>query len=588
MGKAFDDALNGPADPSANVEGTMGVGDIYNAYGDYSAGGNDQNLYNTLGQQSNNYQLSNDASIAGNIAAQNRAARAMPDMPYEQMFPSANNNINKGSYSGSIVGSVPIFAPSQLTPFGMIDRRNAAMNKAAADVAQQNADFSKTKAPETKLFAVQGQLDEQFSKGLDQWTANAKKQYGNNWSSALKEDPNFNKWMQSMDTLAKYHTGISDTMGDIDAQMKSGDFVASPELRKIMADTKSGIANLQNPFDPKGHDVGTNLLKMRAVYDLDKATNNALDEVVKTVTDSYPGISSQGIYDLITKKTTTGVDDSRIAAISKEVYDSKYSDGSGFTQQQVYDALLAKLGKKATTYTNSTVSTRGAGVDEKKEEETSVSNESETVNFFGHEGGVVTEDGITFDPTTVNVPQSTKAVDPATGKSIDVAANAKIVVGKSFNVLVDSKGNIVPNETNADPGRTKWVTYVSGTIDTGTTSATAYGTGGSATESKKTTQTVWMPAAEVQNELTKFNADGSYKSGVRTDIQGNKAKARTDKFRIDATNNPEKYSGKGKVDAGAPQKAYTNFQTVKDKDGNNVTAGLVDGKWYNSVTGEEL
>src|SRR5690242_10199412 len=45
---------------------------------------------------------------------------AMPAMSEGTMFPS-NQNINKGSYSGSEVGNIPIFAPGGLVPFGVFD-----------------------------------------------------------------------------------------------------------------------------------------------------------------------------------------------------------------------------------------------------------------------------------------------------------------------------------------------------------------------------------------------------------------------------------------------------------------------------------
>lgn len=523
-----------PQDPTANIDGELGMGDVYNAYGSYSVGGNDQNLYNSLAQRSNNFQLSGDPQIAANIAAKNRAATAMPDLSYGDMFPSANNNINKGSYSGSIVGNVPVFAPSHLTPFGAFDKRDAALKNAAALRAQEQIDFNKTKAPTTKLFAVQGQLDEQFSKGLDQWTNNAKKQYGENWVSALKQDPNFNNWMQSMSTVAQYHTGISDTMGEIDAQMKDGTFVASPELRKIMGDTKSGIANLQNVFDPKGHQVGTNLLKMRAVYDLDKATNNALDEVVKSVVDSNYGISSQGIYDILTNTTTTGVDDSRIAKLAESVYLSKYSDGSGFTKEQVYDALKAKLGEKVKTHdiktqTNQFSSSGGADL---KYDEGSINPEGVPVTYGATENGVTTYDGQTFQkPIALNVPNQTNVIDPLTGKRIDVPANSKVVIGKTFNILITKDGapvagNEVPSGQN--PKDYHYETYAAGTVKQGTARVSGIDDEGNPTSDTDVKErTLWIPVEGIKGGIMTVDANGKYVKGGRLDYQKTAAEKKT-------------------------------------------------------------
>jgi hypothetical protein len=34
--------------------------------------------------------------------------------------------------------------------------------------------------------------------------------------------------------------------------------------------------------------------------------------------------------------------------------------------------------------------------------------------------------------------------------------------------------------------------------------------------------------------------------------------------------------------------SYTNSKTVKDSNGNTITIGVKDGKWYNTQTGEEI
>lgn len=529
-----------PRDPMANIDGEMGMGDIYNAYGGYATGGNDQNLYNSLAQRSNNFELSGDPQIAANIAAKNRAATAMPDLSYGDMFPSANNNINKGSYSGSIVGNVPVFAPSQLTPFGVFDKRDAALKNAAAIRAQEQMDFiAKTKAPTTKLFAVQSQLDDQFSTGYNKWVENAKKQYGENWSTALKQDPNFNNWMQNMSTVAQFHTGISDTIGSMEAQMKTGDFVASPELRNTIAELKSGIANLQNPFDPKGHKVGTNLLKARAVYSLDKTTNEALDKTVRSISESYPSLTPQGIYDMITSTTTTGVDDSRVAALAQEIYDTHYSDGSGFSKQQVYDALKAKLGEKVKTYDHKEQPNQfsNAGGSDITYDVTAVNPEGQDVNYQGT--SVTASAGQTFaKPITLNVPNDVNAVDPKTGKPVTVGGNSRIVIGKTFNVLTDKDGKVVSKtdievahkDPNFDPQKLGWSyqTFASGTINKSDATVTGVNDDGQTVSVPiDGDETMWIPVEGIKGGLATFDKDGNVTKGARIDVQKKEADKKT-------------------------------------------------------------
>jgi hypothetical protein len=529
-------ALDIPLTPSgdATTGGDVNVNDIYNmTYGD-------NNLNNFLNQKynyqvaPNPYQSQLDAQVA-------RYSGALPEMAASTMFPSAANDIQKGSYSGSVVGSVPIYAPSHLVPFGVFDAKQRALRDAALAKQKDISDFyTANKAPITKRFAVQGELNDVFAEGMDKWIANAQKQYGKDWAGYLKQDQGFNNWVQSMQTVAQYEDGIVNKVGEIQALVKSGNFNASPALTKSMSDVMNGIGGLSNPFDPKGHQLGSSILRMNADYDVDKAVNTEIDKIIQDVYQTNPGISSQGIYDLITSTKTTGTDKTKLDLLADGLYKTRYAGSDYITRDDIYNRLYSLLGTKTERTIDHAANqfAGGSGAD-KTYEANAVNPESETVNYAGESGGVVTYDGQTFNPIKVNVPQSAAAVDPATGKPITVPGNAQISIGKTFNVLVDSKGNIVPNETQADPGRTKWVTYASGTIYTGSETTSDFQT----STRTPTTQTVWLPVSEIQNSLTQFNADGSYKRGVRTDIQINNANQRTAQTRIQNINEPKNYSG---------------------------------------------
>ena len=530
FGQAIQSASQS-ADPN-DVSRGMTMADIA-IFGD--SGLND--YYN----QNYDYRLQDDPNLRANLAKQDRLAGAMPALDYGQMFPSASNNIQKGSYSGSEVGSIPIYAPGQLVPFGAFDARQRALAGAAQQKVAQEAEFYKQKAPITKRFAVQGELNDVFAKGQQQWVDNAKEQYGNNWTTALKNDPGYNKWLQSMGTVAQYETGIVDFIGDIDANIKSGEFVASPELLKAKSDFMAGVGGLENPSDPKGHDAGTNLLKMRAFYDLDKATNDAAKEIVKTVSDKYPGMSNQGIYDMIVKQTQTGVDEFRIKDVSAGVYKSKYADGQYFTQDDVYNSLLAKLGPVAKTYDVKTVKNQfgGAGGEEQVYDENVISPETQDVEFAGSPKGVTVFSGQTLSkPVGINVANATTAIDPKTGKPVNIAGNSKIQIGQTFNVLTDGKGNVVSaydieqahKDKDYNPEKMGWEykTYASGTIKAGDARISEVNAQGQTVSVPiNQDQTMWMPVEGIKGGLATFDDKGNVTKGLRVDVQDKVAKEKT-------------------------------------------------------------
>jgi len=129
-----NDASRGMTAADIASFGSNGLGDYYN--------------------QNYDYRLQEDPNLRKNLQMQDNLAGAMPAIGYDQMFPSASNNINKGSYSGSEVGSIPIYAPGQLVPFGAFDARQRALAGAAQQKVAQEADIFKQKAPITKRYII--------------------------------------------------------------------------------------------------------------------------------------------------------------------------------------------------------------------------------------------------------------------------------------------------------------------------------------------------------------------------------------------------------------------------------------------------
>lgn len=524
-----------PSDPVSGAERSMDTA----TFGAITSG--DPSLRSYLNQKYN-YALSDDPAQRQAFDQSRRLEGAIPVLPESIMFPSAGININKGSYSGSVVGNVPIFAPSQMLPFGVFDARRQAMQQAADQRAKEIDDFNKAfQAPITKRFSVQGELNDTFDEGLTQWVENAKQNYGDDWAKALKNDKGFNSWMQTMRTVAQYEDGIVNHVAEIQKQLQDPNFVASPDLIRTMAAFNQGLGGLENPFDPKGHQLGDTVLRMGAVYDLDKATNTAIDQLIQDVTTSSPGITSQGIYDNIVTTKITGTDKNKLDDLAENIYMTRYQ-GSGFiTLDDVRKSLYAKVGTKVErTVQQQANQFANADGSQLVYDATAVNPEGEQVQFEGNKGGVTTYDGQTFKPIMLNVPVSSNAVDPSTGGPVMLPANAKIQVGKTFNVLVDSRGNIVPNEAKADAlGRVKYQTYYSGTttvtepvMKTNSKGVPEQVTVRGKPEYKTVEKTIWMPVEGNQNAFTQFNADGTYKSGVRTDVQTSKAQQRSQELTL--------------------------------------------------------
>lgn len=461
---------------------------------------------------------------------------ALPPMSEGMMFPS-NQNINKGSYSGSEVGSIPIYAPGGLVPFGVFDQRDRAVQNAAMMKAKQIDDFKKTfAAPVTKHTSVQPKLDEEYYNGLNKWKDNAQKKYGDNWVQALNSDVNFQKWNQSMHTIKTMEDGLVDHVAQLEAKAKDKDYILSPETKKSIADFKQGLTGLSNPFDPNGHQLNDRILRMTAEDNLDTVVNTSVDKLIQDVKETNPGVSDSGIYDILTSTKTTGTSKEKINDLADSIYKTHYGDSSYFTKDDISKRLKTVLGTKVernfkTERNQFDVSASGNGAafkydnnDFEKEPGTmTVGTDQPTVDANGNPVpgvnktvDVPVSDGITFKKSIpVEIPKNSNITDLSTGKPLEDLGVKKISLGKSFIVPFNSEGKMITQEIAdkmkaLDPKSVIYKAVVSGkyTKAPDPNNLTA----------KPTEQSVIIPMNDVENSLVKeWGDNGKVKTGIPVD-----------------------------------------------------------------------
>jgi hypothetical protein len=362
----------------------------------------------------------------------------------------------------------------------------------------------------------------------------------------------FNEWRHDAETTAKFNTGMVDHLADIEANMKNGDYVWSPETLGAANKMISGYAGVWDPKQPYTANLGKTFLTLGASYSLDKATNDGLTKYVDQVYSSNPSHYANGIYDVWTEVKNHGMSDDQIKDMAHSIWETHYaanavtSGDDYFSEDKIATRLRAlypvRAEKEVKFQTNQF---SNAGGEEQTYDATAINPEAVPVEFAGAANGVLTYDGQTLTkPVTLNVPTATAVIDPATGKPVDVAGNAKVQIGKTFNVLTDKNGNILSRTDYAaalqtpaiiDQNGWKYQTYASGTIDLGTSSTSSTSQKGRTSTttgtSDKNIQTVWIPVDGIKNGLTTFNPDGTYKKGVRTDIQENNANQRNQQLK---------------------------------------------------------
>jgi hypothetical protein len=483
------------------------------------------------------FQLEDNPEMVALLEEEQRL-EAAPDAPLAMStyFPGATNNIVKGGYSGSEVGSISAYAPSTLFPVGILDARDAALKGAASRKAKAIDDFQKLygKSPETKRVAVQGELDKTYYSGLQQWIGNAKATYGSNWATALQADTKFQTWNQDMRTVARYEDGIVDFLADLDKKEADPLFVTSGQTKLMKSQFLAGVGGLSNPAGTPGKtSLAEQILFLRAETDLDQAVNTATKEYADKAYGSAQYQGAQGPYDVWMQWEKTGMKEEEVNAIADGIWKNSYNSGEGgsmFTLDDIKKRIKAIYPErtKRELKTASNQYSAGAGGADFQYTEDDISKEAGVMNVnVAQVGGAplpsktTTYAGVTFKkPVVTSVPQGSLMYDPNTGSPIQTIGGEKITFGQTAVTRViksdDKKSMVLVTDDQydrMDPLTQKKVSYDVVAIGT-------YETPGGGLTGQPSTRTVIMPAASVENAFVKKRkADGSVELGVPIDKQ---------------------------------------------------------------------
>lgn len=251
---------------------------------------NTQPSVNVEDVQSMNFDMSpEEQDMFDSQMAQRPSTGALPQNAY---YPGYNSNVAVGGYSGSEIGSTTLFAPnSALVPIGMMDARDAAVQKAALQRAQEVDLFKKglsANAPTSKLTNINEDLTNKFYSFIGSSWKQALKSAGNDPNKAkymIENNPSFSAKKKAFYDFAKYGDDLAKTKASIDELRKTGKFIESPRLKQI----EEELFNIKGIDDPNFEKFG-NLYRTYKMEEEISADLNTLMNNVKMDKASKMGV----------------------------------------------------------------------------------------------------------------------------------------------------------------------------------------------------------------------------------------------------------------------------------------------------------
>ena len=276
-------------------------------------------------------------------------------MPYnstgEDFFPGKNQSINAGSYSGSEVGSIPIYAPQgELVPFAAYGARDRVIEKAAQEKMKDLMNYQKSiNPPETKLQGVNPALHDAYYNMLEQEQNRMKKQYGRDWVKYANQDIEFQRKNQAYKDLATYHDQFVDQYANDDQEMKLGKFVPTEQYLETRKKILSATNFINDPNNPLVKELPENFLKFKLEREFSGAANEFIKEQVKQKLNSLGVDESNPDYFRIAKTEEESYTPDQLKQTAQAMKYQWYRTSDYWTKDRIAENLKAMYGNKQVT-----------------------------------------------------------------------------------------------------------------------------------------------------------------------------------------------------------------------------------------------
>lgn len=191
------------------------------------------------------------------------------------LYPGRGHNINVGTYSGSIVGSNPIFVPGgNIASINPLLARQKALDDAAKKRAAALKPFDYGDPMKLKDARFQKSFNDAYYNAANKIVDDAYSKYGKRASIVL-EDPNtpegrrMRQGLANFEYLGKNMDQITDKMAEIQKNLESGDLEYSDEAMKIYRENKHLLGNFENGDVFSAQDLQTKYEEMEGVIGLE-------------------------------------------------------------------------------------------------------------------------------------------------------------------------------------------------------------------------------------------------------------------------------------------------------------------------------
>ena len=267
------------------------------------------------------------------------------DITNEDRFYGARQPILRGTS----VGGVPIFVANQaLTPIGILDKKQKAIDEARKKRAEQASKFKLEKAQRLKNANYQKSFDEAFNANTARFVNEAKTIYGDNWTLALGSDKTdvgrkYRQSLSNFQTLKDRADQFTDRAAEIKKRIEAGDASVSEKTARMVREVEGAIGSFS---EGKTVDLLGKMDQLNASVNIDNWLNDNIFPNLKQIEEKHlSGIMTDEDY-----KTQINTHTKRILSQAQGIAQrlKKPNGVFGFDdniqEQDIIDAITQRIG----------------------------------------------------------------------------------------------------------------------------------------------------------------------------------------------------------------------------------------------------
>lgn len=394
-------------------------------------------------QDSELYMSPGEAEIFDQYNQQRNVNPSTGALPVTAYYPEVYRNTAVGSYGGSEVGNLTLFAPGGgLVPLGMMDAREQAIQRAADNKMRNVDEFRKQfKAPTSNLTNINQNLtDEYIGHVQGSWQSALKKAGGDATKAQflLQNDPEFWKKEKSYRDLAKLGDDIAAKTAKDELDIRSGKFTPTPKYQEL----QRKLYTAMNPANPEFKDLANIYRTMQIERDFSDSFEEVTKKMVADQSDKvWSDLNDPEFMKVYSEKVKSWSPEQK-EGIVKTLQDNFYPQSDYWTPEKIKENVNYRLRGKTVDKTLNVSQKRDDSGD--KYSVADISPEQDNINGnVLQTGGTVREGKYpTFDrltlrkPVNVVIPAGTKAVDLLAGgvRNRDIG-NIQAEIGGIYNAV---------------------------------------------------------------------------------------------------------------------------------------------------------